>query len=115
MDKSTIDRIVERIVVNYRPDAVGLFGSHAIGTATATSDLDLVVIKNTREPQEQRAAHVRRLLLGVMTHIDVVVFTPRELVDARRQRHTFLNTVSQQLKLLWVRPGVTDEGLGLRP
>jgi predicted nucleotidyltransferase len=110
--EAQLDDIVHRIVAGYAPEAIGLFGSYALGTATDASDLDLVVIKRTREPIHRRAAHVRHLF-AIMHKVDVVVLTPEELSEAKRAPFTFHNTVYRQLKLLYLRPDVDRAGLGL--
>lgn len=107
-----LDLIIRRIVAGYSPDVVGLFGSHAIGTTTERSDLDLVVIKRTTEPAHRRSARVRQLV-PMMRKLDVVVFTPEELAEARRHPHTFHNTVARQLKVIYVRGGFDPVSVGL--
>src|SRR5215510_2505745 len=42
--QSLIDRMVKRIVKNFRPEKIILFGSHARGEAGPDSDVDLLVV-----------------------------------------------------------------------
>jgi predicted nucleotidyltransferase len=107
-------RIVERIVHGYSPEAIGLFGSHAIGAASTVRDLDIMVVKRTSEPPERRALHVKSLLLGVMRRIDVAVYTPEELTSGRRQRYSFVHTISEQFVPLYVGSDTDLVRLGLR-
>ena len=51
-----VTRVVERIVALYDPDEILLFGSHAKGTATDDSDLDLVVVRPSDQPRWLRGA-----------------------------------------------------------
>jgi predicted nucleotidyltransferase len=47
MDNSTeqaIEAMVQRLVEHFAPDQIILFGSHARGTATPDSDVDLLVV-----------------------------------------------------------------------
>jgi predicted nucleotidyltransferase len=110
--QAQLDLIVARIVNGYAPDAIGLFGSYALATATDRSDLDLVVIKRTRERPSRRSAHVRHLI-PMMNKLDVVVLTPEELAQARTTPHTFHNVLSRQLKVIYVAPGVDRAALGV--
>ena len=41
--------IVDRLVAEYSPERVILFGSYAYGNPDADSDIDLLIIKNTAE------------------------------------------------------------------
>ena len=49
-----VERYLETIERLYEPEAVWLFGSRAVGDASATSDIDLLVVS-------ERFAQVRRL------------------------------------------------------
>lgn len=42
-----VDFIKKQIMTNYKPAKIILFGLHAKGTATAKSDIDLCIIKDT--------------------------------------------------------------------
>ena len=112
LGSAQLDLLVARIVSGYAPDVIGLFGSHAHGTATANSDIDLFILKRTTEPSRRRAAQVRRLV-PMLCKVDVVVLTHEELAEARRQPHSFHDTVSRHMKILYVRPGFDRAGLGL--
>ena len=92
LTEGDIQQIVARIVSGYSPPAVAIFGSYAIGTATERSDLDILVIKATGHPWRGRAHQVRRLLFGVLSPLDVCVFTPEE----------FEEDVEEELSFGWV-------------
>ena len=62
----------------YRPHKIILFGSAARGEADAQSDLDLIVIKDTRESFIERLETMAKLCPpGV--HADIFVYTPEEI------------------------------------
>lgn len=92
LTENDIRRIVERVVSGYGPLVVGTFGSYAVGTARPSSDLDLFVVKATREPAGARRRAVARLLFGVMHPLDLHVFTPEQ----------FQETVDEELSFEWV-------------
>ena len=76
LTEGDIRRIAGRIADAYRPLAVGIFGSYAIGRATDRSDLDLFIISRTRGALAVHPRAVRRLLFDVLHPLDVLVFTP---------------------------------------
>lgn len=59
------------------PQAIILFGSHAHGTATSDSDVDILVVKETSEPFNKRISSAHRALHS-KTPVDVIVLTPSE-------------------------------------
>jgi predicted nucleotidyltransferase len=82
--RGTIREIVARIIADYRPEKIILFGSFAYGEPHADSDIDLLIIKATPERLFQRMATVRRLVAGAAgrTPFEPLILTPAE-VEAR--------------------------------
>lgn len=96
-----IARIAHRIVQSALPLAVGTFGSYAICKAHEGSDLDLFVIRETREAREVRARAVRRLLFGVLYPLDVHVFTPAEFEEAVYEVQSFPWVIVRQARMYY--------------
>ncbi len=80
--ETELDRIVGILVREYRAQAIYVFGSLARGAVTETSDLDLVVVKETDARWLDRAKEVL-LLTRPRVGVDVFVFTPEEWERAR--------------------------------
>src|SRR3990172_11166101 len=76
-------RAVAKIIAEkYDPEKIVLFGSHAYGHARGSSDVDLLVVMDTRlTPREQRLEIARQFYDFPFT-LDVKVRTPADL--ARR-------------------------------
>jgi predicted nucleotidyltransferase len=96
-----IARITSRIVHGYAPVVVGSFGSYAMGTARAQSDLDIFVIKQTAEDALTRRRVVQRLLFGVLYPLDIHVFTPSEFEGAAGEELSFAWVIARQAKLYY--------------
>ncbi|MBI5471791.1 MAG: nucleotidyltransferase domain-containing protein [Ignavibacteriae bacterium] len=103
IEQSKIQEIVERIVKNYNPDKVILFGSYAQGTATERSDVDLLIVKDSPLPRHQRGSEVRRYLYGTFVPMDILVYTNDELEEFRDVTSSFINTVMKTGKILYER------------
>lgn len=71
-----IDRMVRRIVRRFHPERIILFGSHARGTATADSDVDLLVVMPVRGSKLQKAVEIGVALHGIDAAKDIFVTTP---------------------------------------
>lgn len=77
--------VVEEIIKQlepYKPEKIILFGSYAHGEPHGDSDVDLLVIKRTKEPFIERQVKVQSLLRST-TPVDAFVFTPEEFEQAK--------------------------------
>lgn len=74
--------MTDRIVRDFHPLRIILFGSHARGDATADSDVDLLVVLPEAPNKRQAAIEIRRALRDLPVSKDIVVTTPDEI--ARR-------------------------------
>lgn len=79
--KQTIQDLTQRIVDEYAPRQIVLFGSYAYGAPNRDSDVDLLIVKDTSAPPLERRVQVRRLLRDPKRTIpiEIVVLTPEEL------------------------------------
>ena len=73
-----INEITNRIVGNFRPQKIILFGSYANGTPTEESDLDLLIIKDSDLPSRVQNRKVRKILSDLRVPVDVIVKTAQE-------------------------------------
>jgi predicted nucleotidyltransferase len=73
-----IEEFGRRIGEEFGAEKVILFGSYARGTASAESDVDLLVVAHTSLPPQERYGAVRRLLADCPAGFDIVVKTPEE-------------------------------------
>lgn len=83
-----LKRITEIIVREYKPERVILFGSLASGKVHEWSDIDLVIVKETSLRFLDRMREIF-LLVRPRVSLNVVVYTPEEVVQMERQGHYF--------------------------
>ena len=70
---------IRKIVQELNPEKIVLFGSYAYGNPNPDSDVDLLVIMNTKASHKDRSWAVSRLLLPRPFPVDILVKTPREV------------------------------------
>jgi predicted nucleotidyltransferase len=75
-----LKRIVKILVKNYQPEKIILFGSLAGGRIHQWSDLDVVVIKETKKRFAERAGEVSAAVPHNVP-LDFIVYTPNEFKE----------------------------------
>lgn len=97
-----IDEIVKRIVDNFKPQKIILFGSYAYGHPNKNSDLDLLIIKDSTLPRYKRAREVRKQLWGISeVPKDILVYTPEEIEDWKDVDEAFITGIVKKGKILY--------------
>src|SRR5437867_863112 len=99
----TIDDVVERLVREYDPDRIILFGSRALGTATEDSDIDMLVVKETASRPLDRRVHVERLLRDRSVPLDIHVYTPREILTLFSIGDPFIEEIVEKGRVVYMR------------
>lgn len=94
---------VQRIVQELKPEKVILFGSYAYGTPNPHSDVDLLVIMQTKASLKDRSWAASRLLLPRPFPVDILVKTPKEVEKALETGDFFLKEIMTRGKVLYDR------------
>ncbi len=85
-----VREIAARIVAEFSPSLVLLFGSRARGDARPDSDVDLIVVWKDENPPPRRSAAVRLAIGRVGLPMDLAVVTPSEFARFKEWRgHVF--------------------------
>ena len=74
-----LPEIVNRLVREFDPLKIILFGSHARGEANMHSDLDLLVVLRSVSPKRREVVEMRCALGDLPVSKDVIVTTPEEI------------------------------------
>jgi predicted nucleotidyltransferase len=76
--ESYLKNIVDKIINNFNPEKIILFGSYAYGHPTVDSDMDIMIVMDTDEKPHKRAVSVRKVLKSIGIPKDIIVKTPEE-------------------------------------
>lgn len=80
IEKQLLKLITDRLVAEFNPEKIILFGSHAWGNPHPNSDLDLLVVVGSSDlPPTKRATKAYRCLQGIKVPVEVIVSTQKEL------------------------------------
>lgn len=98
--KRQVSEFVRRLSREFSPERVILFGSHARGSASDDSDVDLLVIMPTRKRTIQQALEIRRSLKCPFA-LDLLVKTPKEVNRRLALHDIFMTTIMAEGKILY--------------
>ncbi len=93
--------MTERIVRDFDPLQIILFGSQARGDADRDSDIDLLVVFAELTDKRKTAIDIGRALSDVPVAKDILVSTPEELERSRTRIGSVLRYAQQEGKVLW--------------
>ena len=100
----TVNKIIEKIGKNYKPEAIYVFGSYAWGKPTKDSDLDLLIIKNTKENFFKRPVTViKPFLPNYPIAMDVLVYNNNEMKRITSRGSIFINKILTEGKKVYER------------
>ena len=95
--------ILERLVQEYAPERVILFGSYAHGDPRPDSDIDLLIITKTSERFIDRWVTVRGLLSDSRRTVplETIVLTPEEIAARLAVGDQFLAEIMEKGEVLY--------------
>lgn len=99
-----LKKITQKIVKEFKPEKIILFGSYAWGKPGPDSDVDLFVVKESKENSLDRERELRRLLFGNnFPPMDILVYTPSEVQKRLDFEDFFIEDVLNKGKILYAR------------
>ena len=101
-DQKILDNITHRLVAEFHPEKVFLFGSYAWGTPAEDSDVDLMVIvedSDVKPAERARRAHLR--MRGIPVPLDILVKTRQEFDRYRNVQASLEADILKRGKVLY--------------
>ena len=99
----SLRRVIRQIVEGVHPLRVVLFGSHAYGTPRRDSDVDLLVVMQSKKRPVERAVEVSKVLQFYPFPMDILVRTPQEIRCRLRMGDPFYREIIKRGKILYER------------
>lgn len=99
-----LQEVTRRLIAQFQPEQIILFGSQAWGTPTADSDLDVMVIVTDSDLSDyERTVQGQRALMGLDVAKDVIIKTRTEFDFFRQVRASLEYKVAHEGKVLYDR------------
>ena len=100
--KKIIKKVLEKIIQDYQPTKIILFGSYAYGHPSSTSDIDLLIIKDSHQRRIDRFCEVRRIIRDIKgISIQPLVFTKKELRERLKIGDEFIKEIWRRGQILY--------------
>ncbi len=95
--------MVRRLVRQFDPEQIILFGSHARGTAGPDSDVDFLVIMPVQGSKREKQVEMRIALHDIPVANDIIVVTPEEVDRYRNIPGTLIRPALLEGRVLYAR------------
>ena len=93
--------VTQKVIQAFRPKNIILFGSYAYGKPTSDSDLDLLIVMESRDRPAERIRKVSDLFDPRPLPMDFIVLTPREMKHRLSGFDPFLEEVLEKGQMLY--------------
>ena len=98
-----IKNLCERIAIEFHPEKIILFGSHAYGKPQWDSDVDLLVIMPFRGRHTRKAIEILDRL-NPATALDLLVRTPKQVEQRLAMGDFFMREIIERGKVMYEAP-----------
>lgn len=97
-----IEEVAQRIGDAAHAERVVLFGSYARGNPSEQSDVDLLIVAESKLPRYKRSRVLYKLFRPYPFAMDLLVYTPEE-VERAKTSVSFISTILNEGKTVYVR------------
>lgn len=102
LDDNLLETVTQRLVAEFQPEQVWLYGSHAWGNPHEDSDVDLlVVVPHSDETPIRRSQRAHRCLRGLRMPKDVLVETRQEVDRVKGLKTSLENSILSRGRRLY--------------
>lgn len=96
-----IKEIADKIVKEFQPEKIILFGSYAWGKPGPDSDVDLFVVKEEKRSKIEMMRKVYDVIYGSGEAVDVLVYTPKQIEKRKKLGDPFVMNILNNGRILY--------------
>jgi predicted nucleotidyltransferase len=100
---SQINDIAMMIADKIHPDKIILFGSYAKGNYNNSSDIDLIIVKQSDLPKPHRGLEIQKIFYRSLIAVDIKFYTLEEYKSDLNNKYSFLSSVIKESAVLYER------------
>ena len=100
IETSQILSVAEKIVQQFHPERIILFGSYAYGTPNEDSDIDLLVVMPLPNKGRGRASDIRQFL-DIAFPMDILIYDPDYLQQRIDMEDFFVREITEKGRVIY--------------
>lgn len=100
-NRKEIQKIVDKIVKEFHPEKVILFGSYAWGNPGPDSDVDLLVVAKTHHSTREMARMIDLSVWERRLPLDLLVYKPEQIKKRLSMRDFFVHDIVHRGRVLY--------------
>jgi predicted nucleotidyltransferase len=101
--RDQLDAAINRLVADFKPIKILLFGSWLEGVARPESSIDLLIITHTESRFVDRIKQAIKSTEGLLPNVTPLVYTPEEVELLQKEGDGFIEDILEQGKVLYSR------------
>ncbi len=101
--RETLSEIAAKIINHFKPEKIILFGSHAWGTPSTDSDVDILVIMDGGGSIFREEAQISRVARPKFVAMDIIVRTPEQIRHRLEIGDPFIEKIIEEGEVLYER------------
>ncbi len=102
--QNVLNEATQKLVIEFNPEQILLFGSHAWGQPNENSDLNLlVIVSESNQKAVQRSIRAHRCRSGLTVPKDVLVRTRTEVEHSRIAQASLIRQIMDRGKVIYGR------------
>ena len=100
VEQEQIQALAQKIAEKFQPEKIILFGSYAWGKPNSDSDVDLFIVKDTKNTRDT-ARKISRLIFPRPFPLDIIVYQPDKANERLARGDFFIQDIFSKGKLLY--------------
>lgn len=101
LTEEILSQITAKIVGNFQPEKVILFGSHAWGDPPTYSDVDILVVMDVEGSPIRKEAEISATARPKYVPMDIIVRTPEQIQHRLRIGDPFICRIMKEGRVLY--------------
>lgn len=101
VNREKIRQVAQKIIDEFQPERIILFGSWAWGNPGPNGDVDLFVVKRSQQGPLEMMRDIDRILFGRTIPVDILAYTPEQVENRKLLGDPFVKRILNSGQVLY--------------